>query len=55
MILHNVGKVYIPEHGHHISALTHAGDVNIKQERSALIHKHNLLILSRLSDFVKCR
>ena len=24
MILHNVGEMYIPEHGHYITALTHA-------------------------------
>ena len=35
MILHNVGEVYVPEHGHHISALTHA--------RALVINKNVLL------------
>ena len=37
MILHNVEKVYIPEHVHHISALTHA---------RALILSKNVLVKS---------
>ena len=52
VVLQNVGQLYIPEHAYHISALTQA---NMKQDCSSVIHKHNLLILSRLSDFAKCR
>ena len=31
MILHNKGEVYMPEHGHHILAMTHARVLILKQ------------------------
>ena len=41
MILYNIGKVYIPGHGHHISAFTCKG-VNTRQKCSSIICKQNL-------------
>ena len=52
--MQNVEEVHIPEHGQYLS-FDKGFCVSMKQECSFVIHKHNLLILSRLIYFLQRR
>ena len=53
IVLPKKGEVHIFKHRLYISALEQARVLILLC--SSRSHKHNLLTLSRLSDFVKCR
>ena len=41
--VHNKEKLYIPEQGLYMSALTQARALIVKQEYSSIMHKHNTI------------